>query len=358
MKPLLSSASFGIVAATVLALPIVSPSDANACGGFFRRRVTQTIPSLEVEQVLIVHDPVTEEEQFIRELVFRDAKDPFGFVVPTPSQPTVAKVERSPFAALAQRFPPEPPEPPATGGPAPKGGMSRGAGGGAAATVTVLSQERIGSFTAFVLAATDAGALKKWLDENELATTPESDAWLEHYVKLGFYFAAFRYEATAPKAGPSSRAETVRLTFKTPLPYYPYREPKHAKEPAKHDRVLSVWLASPVRSTPVAAVEEVGVTRWKRPWRESNTHAPTTSGTVGAIVGAGNMGALGQPASSTGDAREAPLSVQTFQDQKTSRRGWGDVVLVPERPYTSDDARLARMNKLMATLDFAIGDVR
>ena len=325
------AAAFGVAAST--------PFAATACGGFFNRRGTKTVtvPSLQVEQVLIVHDPATETEHFVRELVFRDAEEPFGFVVPTPSQPTVAKVDTSPFAALAPHFPPELPDTGRTGSGA-GGGKGGPAAPGAAPTVSVLSKERIGSFTVFVLAATDAGALKKWLDDNELATTPASEAWLKHYVDLGFYYAAFRYEVSgkgAPQAkgAPqgSTKSETVRLSFSTPLPYYPYREPEHPRPTSRRPRLLTVWLASPERSVPVAAVKEGDATLWKRPWAELVQHPePKTTAALGAIVGA-QLGALFTAAAPSGTGAAARTwTVQTFQDQKTNRQGWGrGVVRIP-----------------------------
>jgi hypothetical protein len=89
------------------ALALLAPRSADACGGVFRRTTTKTVPSLQVEQVLAIYDPAKEQEHFIRQLAFRDAKEPFGFIVPTPSLPTVAKVDGSPFAALARQFSPE-----------------------------------------------------------------------------------------------------------------------------------------------------------------------------------------------------------------------------------------------------------
>lgn len=344
-----STLSASVVLGAAAALFVTSPEDASACGGFFSRRAT-TVPSLQVEQVLIVHDPVTEQEHFIRELVFRDAKEPFGFVVPTPSQPTVAAVDKSPFSALAHRFPPEPIE------PQDRGGMSRGLGGtgggaGPGAGVTVLSQERIGSFTAFVLAATDAGALKKWLDDNQLATTPATEAWLAHYVKLGFYYAAFRYEMPETNAAQATaKSETVRISFATPLPYYPYKEPDRPSAPnaaVRSDRVLSVWLASPARAVPVAAVTRAGETSWKRPWTEQRRHRTQTTSELAATVGA-PLGKL------FGDAPRT-WAVQTFEDQKSNRNGWGDVVLVPTTPQKTDPAAMERLQKLMASLDPTAG---
>lgn len=326
------------ILAAALALALAAPKDATACGGFFRRRATKTVtvPSLQVEQVLILHDPVAQEEHFIRELVFRDAHEPFGFVVPTPSQPKVAKVAKSPFNALAARFPPEPPELRPAGIGVTGGGGGRGSGLGSlgAPPVQVLSQQRIGSFTVFVLAATDATALKKWLDDNELATTPESEAWLAHYVKIGFYFAAFRYEMPAGQGSSEAKSETVRISFPTPLPYYPYREPDHPS--GAYARVLAVWFASPERFVPVAA----GPNGWNRPWAEPMKHPGTTAEALRSTIGDELATLLPKGAKD--------LVVQTFEDQKRTRRGFTDVVLVPETPHELD---AAKTTKLMGALD-------
>ena len=109
------TATLSLLLATA-ALALLLPTHAEACGVVFTRGATglaavgvtaKPVPSLQVEQVLVIHDPVKEEEHFIRQLAFRNASDPFGFVVPTPSRPTVAKVASSPFAELARLYPPE-----------------------------------------------------------------------------------------------------------------------------------------------------------------------------------------------------------------------------------------------------------
>lgn len=303
-----------------------------------------TVPSLQVEQVLVIHDPATEQEHFIREVAFRDAKEPFGFVVPTPSRPTVAKVAHSPFERLASDYYPDPPgAPPVDLGLSGLSGGGTGTGAGAS-QVTVLSQERVGSFTAFVLAASDGAALRSWLDRNQLATTPASDAWLAHYVALGFYFVALRYEAPDAKTiRERTRAETVRISFASPLPFYPYREPDHATAPGTAPRELAVWLVTPERFVPVAAKKVGDAIDWRRPWIEGVRHDPVKVEELQRQLGA-ELGAL-LPASK--DA----LTVQTFQDQKRSRQGWGDVVLVPEKARTVDVTKLSHFGGLAASLD-------
>jgi hypothetical protein len=76
------------IAAGLLLSGALYTQEADACGGFFSRRATSNVrkPSLAYEQVLLVHDSKTELQHFVREVAFREAAEPFGFVVPTPSR--------------------------------------------------------------------------------------------------------------------------------------------------------------------------------------------------------------------------------------------------------------------------------
>jgi hypothetical protein len=191
---------------------------AYACGGFFSRKVVGARkPSLAHERTLIVFDEEKRREHFVREVVFRAATEPFGFVVPAPSRPEVASL-KSPFETLEGHFPFEE--------RAPRGLQVR-AGGGAPtrskSAVQVLEVKQVGSFRSFVLAASDPKALSEWLSSNGFSTTPESDRWLAHYVRLQFFYVAMRYDPPAGTRPDTERtlAETVHISFDTPLPYYP-----------------------------------------------------------------------------------------------------------------------------------------
>ena len=164
---------------------------ANACGGVFVPQAKR-LPSLAHEQVLILHDPNTDTEHFIREVAFRQADQRFGFVVPTPTRPEVAKVDRGLFEKLRRQFPFQRSK--GIGSIGLGSGAGVGFGSGRSAGVQVLQVSKVGSFTAFVLAATDAKALSKWLKDNGLASSKETDVWLAHYVKMKFYYVAMRYD--------------------------------------------------------------------------------------------------------------------------------------------------------------------
>lgn len=355
--PSLSRLAIASLAATATFL--LTHHDADACGGFFARGPAIELPALEVEQTLIVHDPVKQVEHFIREVAFRKGNKTFGFVVPTPSRPEVAKVDDAPFRRLEKEYPFRAPHD-GFGG---LGGFgSGGSGAGAPRGVEVLSKQKLGSFTAFVLAATDAGGLKQWLTQNQFETTPASAAWLEHYVKVHFYFVAFRFdppekgEKTDAGAGeaPPVSSETMRISFSTPLPYYPYLEPDHPAKDAKDakdaSRVLDVWLVAPTPSTPVAAVQNAnGTFRWKEPWLEggsTTSDLPTLRTALGPSL-ASLLPAPQKPA----QGEEPSLSVQVFEDQKKDRHGWGDVVMVPTEPVKLTDAELAKRRVFFDVLD-------
>jgi hypothetical protein len=308
--------------------------EARACGAFFRP-AAKAVPSLSTERTLIIYDAMKEREHFIREVVFRESKHPFGFVVPVPTQPEVASIE-SPFDRLETQFPFE--QQPRGGGK-PKG---RAAGSGAQkAGVQVLSQQKLGSFTAFVLAATDEHGLAGWLTKQGFESSPESDTWLAYYVRLGFYYVAMRYDPPEQQSE-LTKAETIRISFETPLPFYPYREP--ARPASDQPRLLDVWLVSSERFVPVGTRAEVSQVRWVQPLAAGKTYD-------GDLVRNG----VGVTLSDKALLPEGSLTLQRFADHKRSRRSLGDVVFVPERASRASKERRERLQLLMPLLDPLIG---
>jgi hypothetical protein len=246
------SATRRLVGLALVACLAMAMRPALACGVFSRAmseaEIAGKLPYLSVERVLLAWDPGTGFEDFVREVRFERASQAFGFVVPVPSTPEVSGVEGSPFDAIAAAFPFQE----STGGV----GGGRGRGGpvsGAADTgVTVLATKRIGSFTSFIISATDGGGLAAWLASNRFDARDAGKDWLQHYVRLGFTFVALRYDGPPAGSTPVMTSQTVRIRFRTPLPYYPYLEPAQTDAP-QAPRELKVWMASPRRFVPVAA---------------------------------------------------------------------------------------------------------
>ncbi|HWB74634.1 MAG TPA: DUF2330 domain-containing protein [Nannocystaceae bacterium] len=338
-------ASFVLLAVGMLA---TQHRPARACGGFFTRSVltAERRPSLAYEQVLIVHDAAKNREHFIREVAFRKADEPFGFVVPTPARPEVDKVTKSPFLALRTLFPFDPPTIGMARGVIGSGyGSGAGAGFGGRGSVEVLEETKVGSFTAFVLKADDEQALAGWLRDHDLQTTPESEAWLAHYVKLKFFYVAMRYDPPKRKrdddANAPLAAETIRISFDTPVPFYPYLEPT-STETRDDPRVLDLWMVGTHAVTPIALREQGGEREWIRPLRTGEQKDDVRDQLTGI-----------EP-SIDATLPEGTLIVQTFQDQKRSRAGIGDILFAPstKRELATDDR--AALVPLLGILDPAL----
>lgn len=317
------------------------PDVARACG-VFTRLVDVRKPSLSWEQVLIIYDAAKEKQHFIREVTFLESKETFGFVVPTPSRPEVAKVDKTPFEALRTEFP-------FHSGLGLIGHGGRGFGGGTdeatARSVKVLDVSKVGRFTAFVLAADDSAALAKWLKDNGLQSTPDGDAWLDHYVRMQFFYVALRYDPPAKSEASADRGvatETIRISFTTPAPYYPYLEPGRASQ-APGDRLLDLWLVSNEPMTPVALASNGKTPTWVRPLK---------AGQAASDARARLERALDQSLHAL--LPEAALSVQTFQDQKVSRVGFGDILFVPKTRGAIDDAHKQKLLPLLGILDASL----
>ena len=209
---------FLAVAVMVLAcVAVTSSQDADACG--VPRGGDKPPPYLAEE--LVLNDDDGEVEHFVREFRFAGADEHFGFVVPTPTRPKVAKVEKSPFPALRRAFPYVAPrevartsqedddEPWRDDGPHGRigrvaiGGGARGSDrNGVVPGVTLLDAQKVGAFTAFVLQADDACALGGWLATNGLKTSPS--VGVGGAVARKFFFAVFRYEK--PPGGATTSA--------------------------------------------------------------------------------------------------------------------------------------------------------
>jgi hypothetical protein len=313
------------IACVACSVALLGPSvpTAEACGGFFAPG-QKPVPSLTHEQVLLIHDPVAGKEHFIRTVVFRKAASPFGFVVPVPSRPEVAAVAKEPFQELRRSF------------DFLRTHSAMGFGGG----VSVLEKKKVGSLDAFVLSAHDEHALSEWLADHHLTSTKQTDAWLAHYVRLGFYYVALRYQplADSTKDGRLA-AETLRISFSTPVPFYPYLEPDHP-DAHREPRVVDLWVVSPEAVVPVALEARNGTRQWVRPFRAGRSFEHARERLTGAL---GDDLARLLPA---GD-----LGAQTFQDQKWSRSGFGDVLFVPAKRHTSTPAERAKLEPLLPVLD-------
>lgn len=210
-------------------------------------------PVVNADQtVLIIWDAAAKTQHFIRQASFKSAADDFGFLVPTPSQPELAESGNEAFPFLGKLTEPE-----VQKVPRPSGGMgcgcSKSAAPGAAALkdVRVLDEKLVAGFRAVVLEATSADALVRWLKEHGYAFSPAVEAWARPYVAGGWKITALR--VAKDKDGPPTEtvaASSLRLSFQTDRPLFPYREPDYQGQTAAlgaSHRLLRIYFIADAR---------------------------------------------------------------------------------------------------------------
>lgn len=322
-----------------------SEGAARACIGIHDLGVRSYTP-LHRERALIVYDARSQRQQLVLGLTFEVQKAKQGFIIPCPSRPLVGKV-KAPWEKLSQEFPTGL-RLPFLGGPGIGGlsGAGAGAGGaGARPPVQVVNVNQVGSFRATTLAASQPKALTAWLKQRGFEQVPEKA--LASYVKLGFYYLAMEYKpppkrpgAVDPLAGlvgsggvlgmaPLVEAETIRISFSTPNPFFPYSEPSGSLTPGRGQRAFEAWVVSTAPFRPLAALRpsssKSGVVV---PWARSRNEKVPFKRLLGVLSGAAQLPA----------AKE--LQLRAYTDTRGSRSNFGDVVFAPEAPLPARDPKL------------------
>jgi hypothetical protein len=298
----------------------LSQSEARACapaprGGDYVR--------ITDEQAIVVWEPATKTEHFIRRAGFftrsggagaASPKD-FGFLVPTPSKPTLAEAPDAVFNALDQAIRPElkieTEDEPEFGVSCLMvfGGRSAKDTATPPQAVRMIDQQRVSGFLAVVLEADSASALATWLEENGYDSSPTLEKWLAPYVKAHWKITAFKI-APGATINPKVATSSVRMTFSTDKPFYPYREPEDQRtgEVPKGSRGLDVWLVSSEGRM------DGSLGAWHAPWPGQLKYARPRQdlGTLlGGAVPAGTN--LGQ------------AWLHAFQDPSSPRQGTDDL---------------------------------
>lgn len=205
------------------------------------------------EEAVIVWDAATRTEHFIRRARFSTSARDFGFLVPTPTQPALAETTEAlfqrlasatrpkvevrqtpsaiPFSCLATSFLLIRSAPPAATVP----------------SVRVLDFQHVAGYDAVVLEADSADALGNWLKAHGYQFRPSLVEWLKPYVTARWKLTAFKI-AQQPNASPSLvDTATVRMTFRTDRPIFPYREPMDQRTGPTQGRRLRLFFISHTR---------------------------------------------------------------------------------------------------------------
>ena len=273
------------------------------------------------EEALIVWDPASKTETFIRRAAFRSTARKFGFLVPTPTTPELSEVSDNVFQALSDAT-----RPPVEYRAEAQyklgsilfetcmGGMKKSDTGAVpVSAVRVLQTANVAGFNATTVEADNAQALTDWLGQNGFAVTPQLTTWLERYVTEKWKMTAFVVGTEGDDQAASYEVATraVRMTFPAERPFYPYREPElemsvetNAKLAPPDGRMLRVYFVSDARYAATLA---------DKPWSAKVLQAQklaTYSDELKAVVGA-------QP------------YMTAFVDESSPRRGIEELYFAP-----------------------------
>jgi hypothetical protein len=248
-------------------------SDAEACA------VASVDPvAMAAEEALVVWDAEARVEHFVRRASFETGAKDFGFLVPTPGKPELAEADGGVFGRLAQAIAPEVVRERrwlhagCWSGMMFLGAKSAPGVEAAVAPVEVLETKRVAGFDAAVLRADDAGALRGWLEANGYPSRAALVAWLEPYVAQRWTVTAFK---VARAEGAPAATGTVRMSFATERPIFPYREPGDAA--AQGGRSMRLYVVGPARM-----LAEAG----SAPWGAKAEFARARDGLAGLLAGA------------------------------------------------------------------------
>jgi hypothetical protein len=189
------------------------------------------------QQVLIVWDEARQEEHFIRQATFQPgAEKSFGFLVPTPTKPTVAEADGRVFERLAEATKPVPQtvyRPDLT--PLLLAGFMRFGGAvqdkmqAAAASVRVVERQSVAGYDVAVLEADEPRALAQWLADNGYDARPEIAEWARPYIADRWKITAFKYAQPEEDSAAPAVAGTVRLVRSFPIACPRIRWPRRAR---------------------------------------------------------------------------------------------------------------------------------
>jgi hypothetical protein len=313
-KPQKILALAAIVTASALT-SFMDARDADACGAAYP---AGTFVRLSSERTVIVWDKANKTEHFIRKPVFEGDPKSFGFFVPTPTVPKIAKERDELIGRVAALVPSL-----LTVGKG--GGGMPGSALAAAPAVEVLQTVRVDEYEIVTLKAANADVLGDWLGKNGFVDRPSLRPWAQRYLAKGWVLNAMKYAGAPPGAHAEDglvETPTLRFSFAIEEPFYPYTEPppEKADEAAFHTKYGAV--ATPVRPLDVYVVGDMSVA----PYQGAKLAGPSVAN-VGEATANTLVEALGDTTGWEFDPKSrAVWKVTHLHEETTERVAFDDIV--------------------------------
>lgn len=161
---------------------------------------------------IIVWNPETKTEHFVRNAFFNSKAKDFGFIAAMPSVPELSEANEHIFEVLESLKPHE----------NANNAAAAAAAADSAGSIEVLQIVDVGKYEATTIRSDDPAAMAAYLKLNGYATRPDSDEWIKFYTEKKWVFTAFKV-----RKGTENGSETgvIRMSFKTEEPFNPYYVP-------------------------------------------------------------------------------------------------------------------------------------
>jgi hypothetical protein len=163
-----------------------------------------------MQENVVIYNSKTKTEYFIRNARFTtDVPKDFAFIAPTPSYPTLSKVDPEIFEFLSSKQPQ-------------RDTASKPSEGVAASKSLDIETVMVAGYEATIIKGGDSQAVTDYLTKNGYKATNDAKEWVDFYVKKGWYLTAFKL------INKSEALETgvICMKFKTDEPFNPYYVPE------------------------------------------------------------------------------------------------------------------------------------
>ncbi len=183
------------------------------------------------EDAVIIWDRAHQTEHFIRSVSLNTSAKDAGFLVPTPTTPELVTADMRIFNLAEEYFSRY------------KGLRDSNALPAASTNETapqIVLEEDIGNYHAVVLNATDEKGLGDWLKANGYPWTDAAAQWLKPYLAAKWKITAFKFRNAGGGTVPGMLTSAIRMSFRTPRPFFPYREPAQAGQLSGDYRTLNI----------------------------------------------------------------------------------------------------------------------
>ncbi|MEK6230982.1 MAG: DUF2330 domain-containing protein [Luteolibacter sp.] len=210
------------------------------------------------QTVVMIWDKKQQTQHFIRKADFKTDANDIGFLVPSPSRPQLEESGNGAFSKLATITAPKA----SNGGGFPLGCAASAPPQALGSRVTIIEEKRVAGFDATVLTARSGDDLVNWLKNNGYAYSPAVSEWAKPYLGGNWHFTALKVvKDQSARTKDEVKAASLRISFKTDRPLFPYREPNSTASSnnldAKH-RLLRIYF--------IAEAQYQGKIDGRKPW--------------------------------------------------------------------------------------------